>query len=159
MKKFLVVLTAGVLLVGSIFAFGPARYQSATTQQTQVQQSVQTRLYRNLPEGTTLGETQTFKGTVKEYTWDVNNGFTLKVQVGDVVYDVHAGPIFKSVELKAGQSIEIVGKLATTQTGKFIVAEKVTVDGKVIDTASLKGPKGQAFRTAKRPARARGYRR
>jgi len=167
MKKFLVILTAGVLLVGSIFAFGPAGaprygYQSSTTQQTQI--SIQTRLYRNLPEGTTLGETQTFQGTVKEYTWDVNNGFTLKVQVGDVVYDVHAGPIFKSVELKAGQSIEIVGKLATTQTGKFIVAEKVTVDGKVIDTASLKGPKGQASRTSavrgtQRPARARRYRR
>jgi hypothetical protein len=111
MKKFLVVLTAGVVLVGSIFAFGPAsapRYgcQSATTQQTQVPQNTQTRLYRNLPAGTTLGETQTFKGTVKEYTWDVSNGFTLKMQVGDAVYDVHAGPIFKAVELKAGQSIE-----------------------------------------------------
>jgi len=73
MKKFLVVLAAGVRLVGSIFAFGPAsapRYQSATTQQTQVQQNTQTRLYRNLHAGTSLGETQTFKGTVKEYTCD-----------------------------------------------------------------------------------------
>jgi len=151
MRKLLVVLTAGVVLVGSIFAFGLASaprygYQSATTQQTQVQQNTQTRLYKNLPAGTTLGETQTFKGTVKEYTWDVNNGFTLKVQVGDAVYDVHAGPIFNAVELKAGQSMEIVGKLATIGESKFILAEKVTVDGKVIDTASLKGPKGQANR-------------
>jgi len=86
------------------------------------------------------------------------------VQVGDEVYDVHAGPIFKSVELKAGQSIEIIGKLATSGESKFILAEKFTVDGKVIDTASLKGPKGQASRTssvrkAQRPMRARGYRR
>ncbi|WP_372590581.1 hypothetical protein QO062_03005 [Fervidobacterium pennivorans subsp. carthaginiensis] len=169
MKKFLVVLAAGVLLVGSIFAFGPASaprygYQSATTQQTQVQQNTQTRLYKNLPAGTTLGETQTFKGTVKEYTWDVNKGFTLKIQVGNTVYDVHAGPIFKSVELKAGQPIEIVGKLATSGESKFILAEKVTVDGKVIDTASLKGPRWQAnragvVRKAQRPMQARGCRR
>jgi len=169
MKKFLVVLAAGVLLVGSIFAFGPASaprygYQSATTQQTQVQQNTQTRLYKNLPTGTTLGETQTFKGTVKEYTWDVNKGFTLKIQVGNTVYDVHAGPIFKSVELKAGQPIEIVGKLATSGESKFILAEKVTVDGKIIDTASLKGPRWQAnragvVRKAQRPMQARGCRR
>ena len=84
--------------------------------------------------------------------------------MGDAVYDVHAGPIFKAVELKAGQSIEIVGKLATIGESKFILAEKVTVDGKVIDMASLKGPKGQAnrahvVRKAKRPVQARGYRR
>ncbi|MGQ9855739.1 MAG: hypothetical protein ACUVQF_03315 [Fervidobacterium sp.] len=156
MKKFLAVLVLGVLAVSSIFAFGPARgfagfggryYQPQATQSTTTSQTTQiTRLYRNLPAGTTLSETQTFKATVKEYTFAPQSGFTLKVQIGDKVYDVHAGPIFKVAELKAGQSIEIVGKLATSTSGNYIVAEQVKLDGKSVDLSSLRGPKnGRGF--------------
>ncbi|AMW33100.1 hypothetical protein SAMN04488510_10548 [Fervidobacterium changbaicum] len=170
MKKFLVVLAAGVLLAGSIFAFGPMNaqrfgYQAAANTQTsqQVAQAVQQRLHRNLPADASLSATQTFKGTVKEYSLDLNNGFVFKVQVGDTVYDVHAGPIFRLLQLKQGQSIEIVGRIVTTSSDKFIVAEKVTVDGKSFDLASLRGPKGQVNlrRTAqvRNPALAKGYRR
>ncbi|KAF2961031.1 hypothetical protein [Fervidobacterium sp. 2310opik-2] len=149
MKKILVVLTAGVLLVGSIFAFGPATAnhgycygvttQSQAQAQTQVQTQLQTqqvtatRLYRNLPADATLSATQEFKGTIKEVSWDVQNGFVLKIQVGNDVYDVHAGPIFRAVSLKAGQSIEISGRLVTTSTSKYIVAEKVVIDGKEVN--------------------------
>ncbi len=140
MKKVLVVLTAGVLLVGSIFAFGPATanrgygygVSSQTQTQLQTQQVTATRLYRNLPADATLSPTQGFKGTVKEVAWDTQNGFVLKVQVGNDIYDVHAGPIFRAVSLKAGQSIEISGRLVTTKTSKYIVAEKVVVDGKEV---------------------------
>ncbi|MGC9796663.1 hypothetical protein MNL76_06360 [Fervidobacterium riparium] len=148
MKKFLVVLVLGVSAVSSIFAFGPARgFRSGYAQQRAPQTSQTatasqvTRLYRNLPAGTTLGSTETFKGTVKEFAFAPQSGLTLKVQVGDKVYDVHAGPIFRVAEVKAGQSIEIVGKLATSTSGSYIVAEQVKLEGKSIDVSSLKGPK------------------
>lgn len=153
MKKFLVVLVLGVLAVSSIFAFGPARsfrggyaqQQAPQTSQTATASQV-TRLYRNLPAGTTLGSTETFKGTVKEFALAPQSGLTLKVQVGDKVYDVYAGPIFKVTEVKVGQSIEIVGKLATSASGSYIVAEQVKLDGKSIDLASLRGPQnGRGF--------------
>lgn len=156
MKKVLVLLTAGVLLVGSIFAFGPARnvapgyryapqpaqvqpaqpvqqtQQTQTTLQTRQQLHTTTRLYQNLPANATLSEVKTFKGTVKDVSWSVENGFQLQVQVGNNVYTVHAGPIFRSVSLKAGQEIEISGRLVTANNTSYIVAESITTGGKTV---------------------------
>ncbi|MGB9614418.1 MAG: hypothetical protein ACP5PP_08130 [Fervidobacterium sp.] len=154
MKKVLVLIASGVILVGSIFAFGPAnrgyvpvlqpaQQQVSTQANTQTQAQVQqfktsTRLYRNLPQDATLGALQTFKGTIKEVSFDTIKGFILKVQVGNDVYDVHAGPIFRAASLKAGDSIEISGRLLTTSSEKYIVAEKVTVGGKTINIDDVK---------------------
>lgn len=153
MKKVLVLLTAGVLLVGSIFAFGPAknvapgyRYapqsaqtqpvqqaqQTQTTLQTRQQLHTTTRLYQNLPANATLSEVKTFKGTIKDVSWSAENGFQLQVQVGNSVYTVHAGPLFRALTLKSGQEIEITGRIVTADNVSYIVAESVTTGGKTV---------------------------
>ncbi|MFN6991595.1 MAG: hypothetical protein ACK4MM_02605 [Fervidobacterium sp.] len=164
MKKVLVILTASVVLVGSMFAFGPygasqrnlapayQQVQSQTAQTAQTTQTLQTswtRLYRNLPANATLGEVKKFKGTIKEVGWSMEDGFELKVQVDKDVYEVHAGPIFRSLELKVGQEIEIAGRLVTAGNDKYIVAEEVTTNGKTVKVTEVINAQRRAMQSAR----------
>ncbi|MEJ5257439.1 MAG: hypothetical protein WHS64_04235 [Fervidobacterium sp.] len=138
MKKVLVVLVAGVVLAGSLFAFGPSfgpGYGVQLNQQNVAAQTVQQRLYQNLPQGVKLSDTTTLKGTIEQFSWTPEAGFILKVKTTDGVIDVHAGPLFRLTELKTGQEIELTGKVAETTEAKFFIAEKVVLGDKTFDLA------------------------
>uniref|UniRef100_A0A7C4VSI0 DNA-binding protein n=1 Tax=Fervidobacterium thailandense TaxID=1008305 RepID=A0A7C4VSI0_9BACT len=154
MKRLLTLLTAVVLFASVLFAFGPGRLnapapgrwnypmtssQIQTQTQGQVQQQIRavqttTARYRNLqiPEDATISEVRTFKGTIRDISWDPNDGFRLTIQVDNDSYTVHAGPLFKQVSLKTGEEIEVKGRLVTSSSGKFILADSVTTGGKTI---------------------------
>lgn len=149
MKKVLVALTTGVLFVGSLFAFAPCCmtsrnvtpvYQQQVAQTTQALQTSQTtwaRLYKNLPANSTLSEVKKYKGTIKEISWSTENGLELKVQVDKEVYTVHTGPIFRILEFKAEQEVEIAGRLVTSGSSKYIVAEEITTNGKTVKVSEI----------------------
>ncbi|MGQ9855883.1 MAG: hypothetical protein ACUVQF_04045 [Fervidobacterium sp.] len=155
MKKVLVVLVAGVVLTGSLFAFGPA-YAGQANQTGTATQTVQQRLYQNLPQGVQLGETTTVKGTIEQFSWSPDAGFILKVKTADGVIDVHAGPLFRLTELKVGQEIELTGKVAETTEAKFFIAEKVVLGDKTFDLAD-KGRFGWNEQNANAPRAQKGF--
>ncbi|ODN30150.1 hypothetical protein [Fervidobacterium thailandense] len=180
MKKVLTLLTTVALLATVMFAFGPGRpnvpaygrmnppavssqTQTQTQTQAQTQQQVQAvqrtaALHRNLqlPADATISEVRTFKGTIRDVSWDPNDGFKLTIQVGRETYTVHAGPLFKQVTLKVGQEIEVKGRLVSSSTGKFIIADSVTTAGKTVTFENL-AQNRQANRFAEKRA-AHGWR-